>query len=160
MNSAKCVLFFLWRCGPTWAHTSLFLKITDNTQRRTAVGRTPLHERSDRRRDLYLTTQNTHNRHELTVLRAVNMHVNLTNVEMLQNLLMVVFFGLRLYLCDFSPLGLSARVCSQIEMDYPLRRFMFNSDYRISVNIVMLTAKDTYSFMVSWVSVFTHIQSF
>jgi hypothetical protein len=34
----------------------------DHTQRRSTVGRTPLDERSARRRDFYLTTQNTHNR--------------------------------------------------------------------------------------------------
>jgi len=34
----------------------------DHTQRRTTVGRTPLEERSARRRDLYLTTYDTHNR--------------------------------------------------------------------------------------------------
>ena len=34
----------------------------DHTQRRTTVGRTPLDERSARRRDLYLTTHDTHNR--------------------------------------------------------------------------------------------------
>ena len=34
----------------------------DHTQRRATVGRTPLDEWSFRRRDLYLTTQNTHNR--------------------------------------------------------------------------------------------------
>jgi len=34
----------------------------DYTRRRTTVGRTPLDEWSVRRRDLYLTTQNTHNR--------------------------------------------------------------------------------------------------
>ena len=34
----------------------------DDTQRRTTVGRTPLDERSARRRDLYLTTHDTHNR--------------------------------------------------------------------------------------------------
>ena len=34
----------------------------DHTQRRTTVGRTPLAERSARRRDLYLTTRDTHNR--------------------------------------------------------------------------------------------------
>jgi hypothetical protein len=32
----------------------------DHTQRRTTVGRTPLDERSARRRDLYLTTHDTH----------------------------------------------------------------------------------------------------
>ena len=34
----------------------------DHTQRRTTVGRTPLDERSARRRELYLTTHNNHNR--------------------------------------------------------------------------------------------------
>ena len=36
--------------------------ILDYTQRRTTVGRTPLDEWSARRRDLYLTTHDTHNR--------------------------------------------------------------------------------------------------
>ena len=40
----------------------LFLMFLDHTQRRTTVGRTPLDERSSRRRDLYLTTHDTHNR--------------------------------------------------------------------------------------------------
>ena len=40
----------------------LFLMFLDRTQRRTRVGRTPLDEWSARRRDLYLTTHNTHNR--------------------------------------------------------------------------------------------------
>ena len=53
---------FLWRCGPTRAMTSSFLRFLDHTQRRTTVGRTPLDEWSARRRDLYLTTHNTHNR--------------------------------------------------------------------------------------------------
>jgi len=34
----------------------------NHTQRRTTIGRTPLDEWSARRRDLYLTTHNTHNR--------------------------------------------------------------------------------------------------
>jgi len=34
----------------------------DHTKRRTTVGRTPLYEWSARRRDLYLTTHNTHKR--------------------------------------------------------------------------------------------------
>ena len=34
----------------------------DHKQRRSTVGRTPLDERSVRRRDLYLTTHDTHNR--------------------------------------------------------------------------------------------------
>ena len=40
----------------------LFLMFLDHTQRRTKVGRTPLDEWSARRRDLYLTTHDTHNR--------------------------------------------------------------------------------------------------
>ena len=39
-----------------------FLMFLDHTQRRTAVGRTPLDEQSARRRYLYLTKHNTHNR--------------------------------------------------------------------------------------------------
>ena len=54
--------FFLWRCGPTRARTSSFLRFLDHTQRRITVVRTPLDQRSARRRDLYLTTHNTHNR--------------------------------------------------------------------------------------------------
>jgi hypothetical protein len=42
--------------------TSSFFRFLDHTQRRTTVGRTPLDEWSARRRDLYLTTHNTHNR--------------------------------------------------------------------------------------------------
>src|SRR5215475_11215038 len=39
-----------------------FLMFLDHTQRRSTVGRTPLDERSARRRDLCLTTHDTHNR--------------------------------------------------------------------------------------------------
>ena len=62
--SARCSLFvcFLWRCGPTRATASSFLRFLDHTQRRITVGRIPLDEWSARRRDLYLTTHNTHNR--------------------------------------------------------------------------------------------------
>jgi hypothetical protein len=52
----------LWRCDPTWVMASSFLRFLDHTQWRTTVGRTPLDEWSARRRDLYLTTHNTHNR--------------------------------------------------------------------------------------------------
>ena len=39
-----------------------FLMFLDHTQRRSPVGRTPLDEWSARRRDLYLTTHDTHNK--------------------------------------------------------------------------------------------------
>jgi hypothetical protein len=39
-----------------------FLMFLDHTLRSSTVGRTPLYERSARRRDLYLTTHDTHNR--------------------------------------------------------------------------------------------------
>jgi len=52
----------LWRCGPTQPTASLLLRFLNHTQRRTTVGRTPLDEWSARRRNLYLTARNTHNR--------------------------------------------------------------------------------------------------
>jgi hypothetical protein len=54
------LLFFLWRCDPTRVMTFSFLKILDHIQRRTTVGRTSLEEWSAHRRDLYLTTQHSH----------------------------------------------------------------------------------------------------
>ena len=48
-------------CGtgaPSRAMASSFLRFLDHTQRRITVSRTPLDERSPRRRDLYLTTHN------------------------------------------------------------------------------------------------------
>jgi hypothetical protein len=54
--------YFLWRCDPTRVMASSFLRFLDHTQRRATVGRTPLDEWSARRRSLYLTTHNTHNR--------------------------------------------------------------------------------------------------
>ena len=57
-----CLLFyFIWRDSPQWARASSFTRVLEHTQRRTTVGRTPLDEWSVRRRDLYLTTHNTHN---------------------------------------------------------------------------------------------------
>ena len=52
----------LWCCDPTRVMASSFLRFPDHTQRRTTVGRAPLDEWSACRRDLYLTTHNTHNR--------------------------------------------------------------------------------------------------
>ena len=43
---------------PQWARAPSFTRFLDQTQRRTTVGRTPLDERSARRRDLYLTIHN------------------------------------------------------------------------------------------------------
>jgi len=56
------MIFFLWCCDPTRVMVSSFTRFLDHTQRRTTVGRTPLDEWSARRRDLYLTTHNSHNR--------------------------------------------------------------------------------------------------
>jgi len=59
---AQCRFFFLlWCCDPTRVMTSSFLRFLDHT-RHTTVSRTPLDEWSARRRDLYLTTHDTHNR--------------------------------------------------------------------------------------------------
>jgi hypothetical protein len=54
------LLYFFCRNSPQWTRTSSFTRFLDHTQRRTRVGRTPLDEWSARRRDLYLTTHNTH----------------------------------------------------------------------------------------------------
>jgi len=56
-------LFYFWRNSPQWARASSVMRFLDHTQRRTTVGRTPLDERPARRRDLYLTTHNIHDRH-------------------------------------------------------------------------------------------------
>ena len=62
--SAVMMRFFsLWRCDPTRAMASSLTRFLDHTQRRITVGRTPLDEWSARRRDLYLTTHNTYNKH-------------------------------------------------------------------------------------------------
>ena len=47
---------------PHWARASSFTRFLDHTQQHTTVGRTPLDEWSARRRDLCLTTHNTHTR--------------------------------------------------------------------------------------------------
>jgi hypothetical protein len=59
----KDIVCLFWRDSPQWARPFSFTRFLDHTQRRTTVGRTPLDERSARRRDLYLTTHNTHVRH-------------------------------------------------------------------------------------------------
>ena len=63
--------FSFWRYNPLWvcilqpssgAIASSRTRFLDHTQRRATVGRTPLDEWSVRRRDLYLTKHNIHNR--------------------------------------------------------------------------------------------------
>jgi hypothetical protein len=54
------IMFFLLRCGPKRAIPSLFLRALDRTQRRNTVGTTSLEYLSAGRRELYLTTHNTH----------------------------------------------------------------------------------------------------
>jgi len=57
-----CLFVCFWRNSPQWARASSFTRFINHTQRRTAIGRTPLDEWSIRRRDVYPTTHNTHNR--------------------------------------------------------------------------------------------------
>jgi hypothetical protein len=54
--------FFSYRSTAPWGPRPPHYRGFTITLRHTTVGRTPLDERSARRRDLYLTTQNTHNR--------------------------------------------------------------------------------------------------
>jgi len=67
-------LFFLWRCGPTRAMASSFMRFLDHTQRRITVGRIPLDGWSARHRDLYLTTHNTHNRQTSMAPGGIRIH--------------------------------------------------------------------------------------
>ena len=61
--SLICVCLFPFAAtAPQWARVSSFTRFLDHTQRRTTVSRTRLDEWSARRRDLYLTIQNTHDR--------------------------------------------------------------------------------------------------
>jgi len=60
IRSVLCVCF--WRNSPQWSRASSLTSFLDHTQRRTTVGRTPPDEWSARRRDLCLTSHNTHNR--------------------------------------------------------------------------------------------------
>ena len=53
---------FILRDSPHWTRASSFTRFLDQTQRQPTVGRTPLDEWPCRRRDLYLTAHNTHNR--------------------------------------------------------------------------------------------------
>jgi hypothetical protein len=60
----KCnYYYFLRLCGPARAMASSSTRFRDLTQRHATVGRTPQDEWSACRRDLYLTTHNTHNKH-------------------------------------------------------------------------------------------------
>ena len=59
---AMFYLFVFGATTPQWARGSSFTRFLDHIQRRTTVGRTPLDEISARRRDLCLTTHNTHNK--------------------------------------------------------------------------------------------------
>ena len=53
---------FFWRDSPPLGQGRLIHEDSRSHTRRTTVGRTPLDEWSARRRDLYLTTHNPHNR--------------------------------------------------------------------------------------------------
>ena len=56
------LVFRFCRDSSQWAMASSFTRFLDRTQRRATVGKITLDEWSARRRDLYLTTHNTHNR--------------------------------------------------------------------------------------------------
>jgi len=63
-----------WRCGPARAMASSFLRFLDHTQRRITVGRTQLDAWSVRRRDLYLTTHNTHKQTDIHAPGGTRIH--------------------------------------------------------------------------------------
>jgi hypothetical protein len=57
-----CSVFFFCRHSHQWARASSFTSFLDHTQRGTTGGRPPLDEWLARRRELYQTTRDTHNR--------------------------------------------------------------------------------------------------
>ena len=62
---------FLWCNSPRSARASSLSRLPYHTQRRIILGTTPLVEWSARRRDLYLTIHNTHNRQTSLPLPAI-----------------------------------------------------------------------------------------
>ena len=62
-HESNLTFLFIWHNSPQFETASSFTRLIDQTQRRTTVGRTLLDEWLARRRDLYLTTHNTHIRH-------------------------------------------------------------------------------------------------
>jgi hypothetical protein len=74
LSEGLFVCLFSWRYNPLWLYfyspvagfSLLISRFLDHTQRRATVGRTPLDEWSICRRDIYLTTHNTHNRQTST----------------------------------------------------------------------------------------------
>jgi hypothetical protein len=63
-----CTLLFIWRNSPTRTRTASFLRFLDHIEWLTTIGIVSLDEGSARRRDLYLTTHDTHNTSEGMVL--------------------------------------------------------------------------------------------
>jgi hypothetical protein len=61
-SSINQLFVCFWRNSPQWAMASSFTRFLYQKQRRSTVGRTLPDEWSARRRDLYLTTHNNHNR--------------------------------------------------------------------------------------------------
>ena len=71
-----CYIYFFF-CGAAtqrWSWPPHSWGFLDHTQRRTTVGRAPLDEWSARRRDLYLTTHNTHNRQNIHAPGGIRTH--------------------------------------------------------------------------------------
>jgi hypothetical protein len=79
----KSYLFLFVATAPSWVRASSFMRFIDHTQRSATVGRTPLDERSARRRDLYLTTHNIHNRQ--TSIHTVGFQPTITASEQPQS---------------------------------------------------------------------------
>jgi hypothetical protein len=61
-HSTFSIFFFNGSTAPLGPRLPQFLRLHDHTFRHTTLGRTPLDEGPARRRDLYLTTHNTHKR--------------------------------------------------------------------------------------------------
>ena len=121
------VHFFLWRCGPTRAMASSFLRFLDHTQRPITVGRTSLDESPVRCRDLYLTTHNIHYRQ--TSMSPVGFEPTISAGERPQTYALDrAATGILSVISEYN-LPISEFVCkSKVSiLKFHLRRYYFNS---------------------------------
>jgi hypothetical protein len=89
---------FLLCYGPTRALSSSLMRFLYHTQRRTTFGKTPLDEWTARRRNLYLTTHNTHSRKASMPRRNSNPHSQQTGGRKLRLTRRGHWYRLRAYI--------------------------------------------------------------
>jgi len=122
---------------------SSFLRFLDHTQRRTTVGRTPLDEWSARRRDLYLTTHNIHNRQ--TSMPPVGFEPTISAGERLQTYALDrAVTGTGIFLIVFYP-NWTQNLESRANNFKPLSKVCYWSNFRENNKFWTFFAKNSYT---------------